>query len=115
MYQTEVKTVICGCKELKKLVNVRGQLQLVKCVICMDDDIPFDVLSALHGWTIITFRDLKKIGSKRTDVLRVCRPEEVALIMYTSGSTGLPKVRSTIELYNSFAVNTYILSLVSPS
>ena len=50
--------MICGCKELKKLVNVRGQLQLVKCVICMDDDIPFDVLSALHGWTIISFRDL---------------------------------------------------------
>ena len=37
LLQTEVTTVICGHKELKKLLDISGQLDTVKRIICMDD------------------------------------------------------------------------------
>jgi long-chain acyl-CoA synthetase len=55
LFQTEVTTVICGKKELQTLVNIRGQLDSVKRVICLDDDIASDASSVGLGWTIISF------------------------------------------------------------
>jgi hypothetical protein len=94
--QTEVTTVICGNKELKKLVEVSGQLDTVKRVICMDDDIPSSAsLVAQSGrWRVVSMADVEKLGRENPvdDVLPLAA--DVAVIMYTSGSTGLPKVRS---------------------
>ncbi|RDX70442.1 Long chain acyl-CoA synthetase 9, chloroplastic, partial [Mucuna pruriens] len=89
--QTEVTTVICGCKELKSLVHISGQLDSVKRVICMDDDIPSDALSAQHGWTITSFVNVEKLGRGNPVKADLPVSADVAVIMYTSGSTGLPK------------------------
>lgn len=94
MFQTEVTTVICGQKELKTLVNISGQLDSVKRVICMDNDIPSDASSVGHGWTIISFSDVKILGKQNPVDADLPLSADVAVIMYTSGSTGLPKVRN---------------------
>ncbi|KAK2443842.1 Long chain acyl-CoA synthetase 9, chloroplastic [Trifolium repens] len=89
--ETEVATVICGRKELKSLVNIAGQLDSVKRVICIDNDVPSDASSAQHGWTITTFSDVEKLGRENPIEADLPLSADVAVIMYTSGSTGLPK------------------------
>ncbi|XP_022773255.1 long chain acyl-CoA synthetase 9, chloroplastic-like isoform X2 [Durio zibethinus] len=86
--ETEVTTVICGNKELKKLVNISGQLDTVKRVICMDDEIP---TSASGRWTITSFADVERVGCENPVDANLPLSADVAVIMYTSGSAGLPK------------------------
>jgi non-ribosomal peptide synthetase component F len=92
--------VICGRKELKSLVNIAGQLDSVKRVICIDNDVPSDASSAQHGWTITTFSDVEKLGRENPIEADLPLSADVAVIMYTSGSTGLPKVRSIFKIYS---------------
>ncbi|CAL1412449.1 unnamed protein product [Linum trigynum] len=91
--ETEVTTVICGSKELKKLVEISGQLDTVKRLICMDDDVP-SVASPLEQsgrWTVKSMTSVEKLGQDNPTGLDLPLPGDVAVIMYTSGSTGLPK------------------------
>ncbi|KAJ7006632.1 long chain acyl-CoA synthetase 9 [Populus alba x Populus x berolinensis] len=91
--ETEVTTVICGNKELKKLVEVSGQLDTVKRVICMDDDIPSSAsLMAQSGrWRVVSMADVEKLGRENPVDAVLPLAADIAVIMYTSGSTGLPK------------------------
>lgn len=101
--------MICGRKELKSLVNIAGQLDSVKHVICVDDDVPSDVASAQHGWTITSFSDVERLGRENPVEADLPLSADVAVIMYTSGSTGLPKVRSIFEIcsYSSGSFSFY--------
>lgn len=86
--ETEVTTVICASKEMKKLLDISRQLDTVKRVICMDNDISLDNCSS---WTITSFSDLQKLGQENPVDADLPLASDVAVIMYTSGSTGLPK------------------------
>ncbi|CAH2067744.1 unnamed protein product [Thlaspi arvense] len=86
--ETEVTTVICGNKELKKLIDIGQQLETVKRVICMDDEFPSDANSA---WKTTSFADVQKLGRENPVDPKFPLSADVAVIMYTSGSTGLPK------------------------
>lgn len=91
--ETEVTTVICGSKELKKLVDLSGQLDTVKHVICMDPDIPSTASSVEQSgrWKITSFADVQILGRENPVDADYPVSADVAVIMYTSGSTGLPK------------------------
>ncbi|GFP89804.1 long chain acyl-coa synthetase 9 chloroplastic [Phtheirospermum japonicum] len=91
--ETEVTTVICGYKELKKIANVSGQLDTVKRIICMDDEFQSDdsLGSGNSKWTVTSFSDVEKLGRENPVDPDLPLKADVAVIMYTSGSTGMPK------------------------
>lgn len=99
--QTEVSTVVCGPKELKKLIDISGQLDTVKRVIYMDDeDVSIELSSAKTktSWTITSFIEVEKLGHENPVEADLPVASDIAVIMYTSGSTGLPKVLQ-LELF----------------
>ncbi|XP_074263667.1 long chain acyl-CoA synthetase 9, chloroplastic [Silene latifolia] len=89
--ETEVTTVICGQKEMKKLADISGQLDTVKRIICMDDEFFSNVSLSERGWTITSFADVEKLGRENPSDPDLPLSADIAVIMYTSGSTGLPK------------------------
>lgn len=89
--QTEVTTVICGQKEMKKLVDISGQLDSVKRIICMDDEFSSNVSLVEESWTVISFAAVEKLGRENPAGADLPLSADIAVIMYTSGSTGLPK------------------------
>nr|AJQ20631.1 Long-Chain Acyl-CoA Synthetase [Salvia miltiorrhiza] len=94
--ETEVTTVICGHKELKKIANISGQLDTVKRIICMDDEFQSDaslvsLVSGSSGWTVTSFLEVEKLGRENSVDPDLPLSADIAVIMYTSGSTGMPK------------------------
>lgn len=92
--------MICGYKELKKIANISGQLDTVKRVICMDGEFQSDasVVSRSSSWTVTSFLDVEKLGSENPVDPELPLSADIAVIMYTSGSTGMPKVCLTFAI-----------------
>lgn len=92
--ETEVSTVVCGSKELKKLIDISGQLDMVKRVIYINEEGIVNEISLIEkntSWTITSFVDVEKLGRENPVDSDLPVSADIAVIMYTSGSTGLPK------------------------
>lgn len=61
----------------------------------MDDEIPSSASDEQSGrWTITSLSNVEKLGQENPVEPDLPQSTDIAVIMYTSGSTGLPKVWS---------------------
>ncbi|KAK2647902.1 hypothetical protein Ddye_015391 [Dipteronia dyeriana] len=90
--ETQVTTVICDSKLLKKLSAITSSLKTIKNVIYFEDDgSETDLAGSLGNWTVSSFSDVEKLGRSNPVDPSLPSKNGTAVIMYTSGSTGLPK------------------------
>ncbi|KAG9448579.1 hypothetical protein H6P81_008544 [Aristolochia fimbriata] len=91
--ETEVTTLICDSKQLKKIAAICSSLETIKHVVYFEDDgitVDSDIFSGM-SWTISSFKDVEKLGKENPLAPSLPANDDIAVIMYTSGSTGLPK------------------------
>ncbi|CAD6209171.1 GSCOCG00003763001-RA-CDS [Cotesia congregata] len=90
--ETEVDTVITSHELLPKFRNLLSMTPEVKCIIYMEDQlVPTDTTGFKEGVSLLPFSDVIKIGNSSTIESIGPQPDDTAIIMYTSGSTGVPK------------------------
>ena len=91
--QTELH-VICVADEskIKKLLQAKEELKFVKTIISFEEvsDATCGSVQAA-GWKFLTFKQLKGFGSEILKPISPSRPDDIFVIMYTSGTTGVPK------------------------
>ncbi|KAK2986447.1 hypothetical protein RJ640_011885 [Escallonia rubra] len=88
--ETQVSTLICDYKQLKKLAAVSSSLKTIKNVIYFEDN-EAESSGNISNWTVSVFSEVEKLGKNEPLQPRLPIKTDVALVMYTSGSTGLPK------------------------
>lgn len=90
--ETEVDTVITSHELLPNFKRLLDMIPDVKTIIYMEDQLkPTDTKGYKSGVRLIPFSDIIKAGNTSEAKAVPPKAEDTAIIMYTSGSTGVPK------------------------
>ena len=116
--QSQVTTVVIEVKALKKIYELAKKNKTFKVknliVIEIEDDIETCKNLELLGFIIYGWEDVVKIGKeqgrKKNLNLNKPKPDDICIINYTSGTTGLPK--GVKVSHNSIVVNTDVIEVI---
>lgn len=90
--ETQVSTLICDSKQLKKIPAISSKLQSLKHIIYIEDEpVEAETLHQVKHLTALSFTEVEELGKTSHVDPRLPSSSDTAVIMYTSGSTGLPK------------------------
>jgi long-chain acyl-CoA synthetase len=90
--QTEVETVVTTYDLLPRFKAILHRTPLVKCLVVIEDQLhQFNTDGYREGVNIVAFKEVVNMGKSSKLVAVNPLPTDPAIIMYTSGSTGVPK------------------------
>ncbi|KAL5581686.1 hypothetical protein UlMin_014128 [Ulmus minor] len=92
--ETLALTLICDSKQLKKVATISSSLKTIQNVIYIEDDGSSNDTNSsesMSNWTVASFSEVERLGKKSPIQPNLPSKNGIAVIMYTSGSTGLPK------------------------
>ncbi|KAL3502580.1 hypothetical protein ACH5RR_037029 [Cinchona calisaya] len=92
--ETQVSTLICDSKQLKKLVAVSSSLKTIRNIVYFEEEEASSDLNTsrnIGNWAVSSFSEVEKLGKSNPVHPTLPIKKDIAVVMYTSGSTGLPK------------------------
>ncbi|XP_027062596.1 long chain acyl-CoA synthetase 8 isoform X1 [Coffea arabica] len=92
--ETQVSTLICDSKQLKKLAAVSSSLKTIRNIVYFEDgeaSSDSNTSGNISNWTVFSFSEVEKLGKSNPVQPTLPIKKDIAVVMYTSGSTGLPK------------------------
>ncbi|GAB1609882.1 long-chain-fatty-acid--CoA ligase 5-like [Argonauta hians] len=91
--EAEISLVICDkVSKLKNLLNKKNEMASLKTIVLIEaPDSECLALAKTTGVKLISFQEMEELGEKNPQQLVPCKPTDVCIICYTSGTTGDPK------------------------
>ncbi|ESO93396.1 hypothetical protein LOTGIDRAFT_216255 [Lottia gigantea] len=91
--QAELETVVCDNNvKVKNLLDRWKDTKQIKTIVCMDKFSPENKAKAdEYGIKTVLFTELEALGRDNPVPENPAKPDDLCLICYTSGTTGLPK------------------------
>ncbi|KAG5667342.1 hypothetical protein PVAND_015325 [Polypedilum vanderplanki] len=89
--QTEVSVIVTSHDLLPKLKNVIKDLPKVKTIVYFEDQLYKTNIDGLESVKVLPYKEVVEMGKKSKIENTPPSKKDLAILMYTSGSTGVPK------------------------